>query len=198
MKALVIYDSTYGNTEKIANAIGGAIAGDVKVVPAAEADPTRLQSIDLLIVGSPTQGFRPTKSVQAFIDGLPGSALRGKKVAAFDTRVPVAEVGRGLRQIMKMGGYAAPRIGRALEKRGGIPAAPPEGFFVKDKEGPLVEGEQESAAGWAKEVAKYLPPYSRTPGSLTGERLGRSMTARLFSGESSGEWRNPPGASWYQ
>jgi hypothetical protein len=55
---------------------------------------------------------------------------------------------------MKMGGYAAPRIARALEKKGGNLAAPPEGFFVEDKEGPLKAGELERAAGWAKELAK--------------------------------------------
>jgi flavodoxin len=62
MAALVIYDSMYGNTEKIAKAIGGAIAGDVKIILAGEASPSQLESVDLLIVGSPTQGFRATKS----------------------------------------------------------------------------------------------------------------------------------------
>jgi len=154
MKALIVYDSMYGNTEKIAKAIGHAIVDDVKVLPISEANLTKLESIDFLIIGSPTQGFRPTKSVQAFIDNLPDNALKGKNVAAFDTRIPAHEVGRGLRQIMKMGGYAAPRIARALEKKGGNLAAPPEGFFVEDKEGPLKAGELERAAGWAKELAK--------------------------------------------
>jgi flavodoxin len=153
MKAIVVYDSMYGNTEKIANAIASAIAGDVKVISAREANPSQLESIDLLIVGSPTQGFRATKVVQAFLESIPDNALKGKNVAAFDTRFPAAEVGRGLRQVMKMGGYAAPRIAKALQKKGGNLVAPPQGFFVIDKEGPLKEGELERAAGWAKGVA---------------------------------------------
>ena len=37
MKALIVYDSMYGNTEKIAKSIGGAITGGVKVLPIGEA-----------------------------------------------------------------------------------------------------------------------------------------------------------------
>ncbi len=154
MKALIIYDSVYGNTEKIARAIGGAIAGEVKVIRAGEANLKELESIDLLIVGSPTQGFRPTKPVQTFIESISGSILKDISIAAFDTRIPVADAGKGLRLIMKIGGYAAPRIAEALKKKGGNLITPPEGFFVKDKEGPLKEGEQERAAAWAKEIAE--------------------------------------------
>ena len=67
MKVLIVYDSVYGNTEKIARAIGGAITGDVKVLRAGEVNRAELEPIDLLIVGSPTQGFRPTMPVQSFI-----------------------------------------------------------------------------------------------------------------------------------
>jgi len=111
-----------------------------------------LEGIDLLIVGSPTQGFRATKPIQRFIEGVPAHALKGTDVAAFDTRIPASDVGAGLRLLMKMGGYAAPRIANALKKKGGNLAAPPEGFFVKDKEGPLKEGEAERAADWAKGI----------------------------------------------
>lgn len=154
MKVLVVYDSMYGNTEKIARAIGGAITGEVKVLRASEANPSDLESIDLLIVGSPTQGFRATKPVQTFIESIPGDILKGIDVAAFDTRMPESDAGKGLRFIMKMGGYAAPRIAKALEKKGGNLVVPQEGFFVKDKEGPLKEGEMERAADWAKGVTK--------------------------------------------
>lgn len=152
MKALVVYDSMYGNTEEIARSVGGAIAGDVKVIRADEVNPSELERLDLLIVGSPTQGFRPTKSVQKFTESIPRGALKGINVAAFDTRIAVGYAGRGLRVIMNMGGYAAPRLGNALVKKGGNLAVPSEGFFVKDREGPLREGELERAANWAKEI----------------------------------------------
>jgi flavodoxin len=55
MKALIVYDSLYGNTEQIAKAIGGGMGGEVKVVRVGEANPAELGSYDLLIVGSATQ-----------------------------------------------------------------------------------------------------------------------------------------------
>ena len=154
IKALIVYDSAYGNTEKIAISIGIAISGDVKMLRADEALSSNLKELDFLIVGSPTQGFRATKPIQAFINSIPQHGLKGIDVAAFDTRIPASDRGTGLRLIMKMGGYAAPRIANALEKKGGNLTVPPEGFFVEDTEGPLKEGELERAASWAKEIAK--------------------------------------------
>ncbi|MFC1958136.1 flavodoxin family protein [Chloroflexota bacterium] len=154
MKVLVVYDSAYGNTEQIAKSIGSAIEGDVKVVNASKVIPSELASLDLLIVGAPTQGFRPTKPVQTFIKDIPKTTLKGVSVAAFDTRIAASDVGKGLRLLIKMGGYAAPHIASALNKKGGNLIAPPEGFFVKDKEGPMKEGEQARAAAWAKEITK--------------------------------------------
>jgi len=144
----------YGNTKQIARAIGGAISSDVRVLHAGEANPCEMESINLLIVGAPTQAFKPTKPVQTFIQNIPGGALKGIDVAAFDTRIPADDVGKGLRFIMKVGGYAAPHIEEALKKKGGKLVVPPEGFFVKDKEGPLKEGELERAASWAKEIVE--------------------------------------------
>ena len=86
MKTLVIYDSMYGNTEKIAGAIGAAISGEVKIVRVAEVTLPELESIDLLIIGSPTQGGKPTKPIQEFLNKLT-ETIKGMNVAAFDTRM---------------------------------------------------------------------------------------------------------------
>jgi flavodoxin len=146
MKALVIYDSLYGNTEKIAKAIGSAITGEVKVLPVGQANPAELKSLDLLIVGSPTQGGRATKATQAFLDIIPDTSLKGIKVAAFDTRYAS--------KFARIFGYASVRIANNLKGKGGNLVAPPEGFFVTGKEGPLKEGELERAAGWAKGIVE--------------------------------------------
>ena len=131
MKALVIYDSMYGNTGEIARSIGDAIDGEVQVLQVGTANPSDIESIDLLIIGSPTQGGRPTPAVQNFINGIEKDAVKGVPVAAFDTRVSAKWVG--------IFGYAAGRIANSLKKKGGILAAPPEAFFVIGKEGPLKE-----------------------------------------------------------
>ncbi|MCK4863739.1 MAG: flavodoxin family protein [Dehalococcoidales bacterium] len=148
MKTLVVYDSVYGNTEKIARAIGGAITGDVKVLHAGEANPAELEGIDLLIVGAPTQAGRPTPAMQAFLKKVTENAVNGMSVASFDTRIPAKWVG--------IFGYAAGKIGKNLKKKGGNLILPPEPFFVKGTEGPLKEGELERAASWATETIKSI------------------------------------------
>jgi flavodoxin I len=144
MKALIVYDSVYGNTEKIARAIAEAItpSNEVKVVGAGEANPSELASIDLLIIGSPTHAGRPTPAVQDLLNKIPKLSLQGINVAAFDTRIPT--------KLVRLFGYAAGRIANNLKKKSGTLIASPVGFFVTGSKGPLKEGELERAAGWAK------------------------------------------------
>ena len=144
MKTLVIYDTLYGCTEKIARAIGGGIEGEVKVVKVGEADAAELGVYDLIIVGSPTQGGRHTRAIQAFFKDVPANALKGKKAAAFDTRMKSWWV--------KVFGWAADRIAGDLKDKGGNLVAPAEAFFVKGTKGPLVDGEEERAAAWGKQI----------------------------------------------
>ena len=146
MNALVIYDSVYGNTEKIARAIGDAITGEVEVLRAGNVTPSEVNMIDLLIIGSPTQGGRPTPAVQDFLKGISESAIKGINVAAFDTRFSAKWV--------MVFGYAAGKIARTLKRKGGILAESPEGFFVEGTKGPLREGELERASDWVKEIVK--------------------------------------------
>jgi flavodoxin len=152
---LVVYDSTYGNTEKVAQAIAGAIASEatVEAKRVGEVALDAMGALDLLVVGSPTQGFRPTKAVMEFLKRLRSVGLKGMTVAAFDTRFDAAKLQSGaLRLLVKTGGYAAPRINSDLQKAGGAPVVPPEGFFVEDTEGPIRPGELERAATWARSV----------------------------------------------
>jgi flavodoxin I len=146
MRALIIYDSVYGNTEKIARAIAEAItpSNEVKILRVSEANPSELASIDLLIAGSPTHGGRPTPAVQDFLNKVPEVSVKGVKIAAFDTRTSS--------KISKIFGYAAGRIARGLERKGGALIASPEGFFVTGTKGPLKKGELERAAAWAKGI----------------------------------------------
>ena len=155
MKALIIYDSVYGNTEKIARAIAGAMtpSDEVKVLQVGEANPSELESIDLLIVGSPTHGGRPTPAIQEFLSKIPANALRNIRVTSFDTRISAKDRGVGVRILLGVVGYAAGRIADSLKGKGGYLAAPPEGLNVEGKEGPLKDGELERSAGWAKEIA---------------------------------------------
>ncbi len=97
MKGMVLFDSVYGNTEKIARAIGEVLAqaGDVQVLPVTALKAEQLTGLDLLVVGSPTQAFGPIQGTKDFLKSLSGKQLQGVKVAAFDTRMDVKEVKSG-------------------------------------------------------------------------------------------------------
>jgi flavodoxin len=146
MSTLIIYDSLYGNTELIARTIGEAVTGDLEVVRIGDATRSELVSFGLVVVGSPTQGGRPTQAMQEYLGRLP--SLGGAKVAAFDTRLT--------NKWVRVFGFAAGKIADGLKARDGALVAEPEGFFVEGKEGPLVEGELERARAWARGILETL------------------------------------------
>ena len=159
MKTLIVYDSFFGNTEKIAQAIGNSLGSkeNVEILRVSEVKPEQLIGLELLIVGSPTRAFRPTKAIMGFLNKIPLNGLKGVKVAAFDTRISTVDVNsRFLNILVKLFGYAAKPIAYKLEKKGGSLIIPPEGFLVKDSKGPLKDGELERAADWAKLIMETL------------------------------------------
>lgn len=141
MNRLVIYDSTYGNTKQIAQAIGQGLGENTPVVAVSDVKTEMLNGVGLLVVGSPINAWRPTPKINTFLAGLKPGQLNGVKAAAFDTRVKLF-----------IHGNAAKLIADALVHAGATLASQPEGFIVKGKEGPLAEREIERATAWAKTV----------------------------------------------
>ena len=88
MNTLIVYDSQYGNTERIAQAIADTLRafGQAQAIRVDPAHPVSFQGVDLLIVGSPTQGFRPTLAMQSFLGDVSSQRLGSLAVACFDTR----------------------------------------------------------------------------------------------------------------
>ena len=159
MKTLLIYDSVYGNTEKIAQAIGEVLRSrdEVTILKAIDVKPEHFSNVTLLIVGSPTQAFSSTSPIKKFITNIPKQGLKGVNVATFDTRIAIEDIdSRILPTMVKLFGYAAKPIADSLGKKGGKLIIAPEGFFVKGTEGPLKEGELERAAGWAEQILATL------------------------------------------
>jgi flavodoxin I len=144
MKTVIVFDSVHGNTEKIARAIAGALSGETKVIRASEWNVEQLTGADMLIVGSPTYGGRATETMQRLLAGLSSSAVKGVKVATFDTRLTS--------RFVRIFGFAAERIAEDLRGKGANVVSTPEGFFVKGREGPLKDGEEARAAGWARQL----------------------------------------------
>ena len=164
MNTLVVYDSLFGNTERVAQAIADALrafgqvevvrvepaqaeelkrqellrqnhATDVRLEPAHQVS---LEGVDLLIVGCPTQAFRATPTMQSFLENVSRASLSGMAVACFDTRV------RG------PFGSAAKTMAKKLQKMGVSLLLPPESFFVEGTKGPMKSGEVERATSWAR------------------------------------------------
>lgn len=134
MKALVLYDSTYGNTKEVAEAIAKQL--NTNAVHVEKVSDKSLKETDLLIVGAPIIGWRPSEKMGVFLANLP--VLDGIRAAAFDTRMDVWYSGDAVKKMAKkLSDAKAVVVGT-------------EKFIVKDKEGPLAEGELKKAEKWAK------------------------------------------------
>jgi flavorubredoxin len=145
MKALVVYDSVYGNTEKVAKALAaglesGGVGVDVVKVDAVKFD--EISAVDLLCVGSPVHAWSTSKPMNDFLERLKGvSGLSGKKAFAFDTKMK-----------SRLAGSAAGKIERKLKDLGLTIAKPSESAVVKGRDGPL----EESAEGTFKQIGAEL------------------------------------------
>jgi flavodoxin len=152
MRILIVYDTTSANrnTEKVAKTIESVLRQEECSVDChyvADADPTNVGNYDCLLIGSPTEGFRPKKLIKEFLDSLPKGEFSGKPAAAFDTQVQ-----------SRFSGSAAKKIQSKLEQLGFRIAAEPLAAYVEGKQAEihLKDGEMEKTANWAQELTKSL------------------------------------------
>jgi flavodoxin len=149
---LVVYDSFFGNTAKVAEAVAEAIGGTAKKVSDVEKED--LMELKVLFVGSPTRAFRPTPAIMSWLKSIRGS-VDGVKGSVFDTRFPIESAESGfLRFLIKLFDYANPKMVKQLTKAGVEIVLEPQGFAVLDSEGPLAEGELDRAKAWAAGILK--------------------------------------------
>ena len=155
MKTLVVYDSAYGNTEKIARSIGTALSGEVSIRRVGEVETADVQSVDLLIVGSPTHGGTFTEPVKNYLNAITTTLVQDVKAAVFDTSFSKETEGVFMDIIIDVFGYAAPKLAGELGAKGALVVAS-ESFFVLDTEGPLKDGEIERSSEWGRELITKL------------------------------------------
>lgn len=157
MQSLILYESFFGNTRKIAFAIAKGIGQNesCQVLQVKEASFNRLMKIDFVVVGSPTIGFHLLPAVFKFIDSLTNNSLAGIKIAAFDTRIK-ADGSSLYAQPIFLTAYthAASYIAERLAEKGGRLIAAPQGFLVHTPKGPLVDGELHRATLWGALLTK--------------------------------------------
>ncbi len=153
LKALVLYESFFGNTRIIAESIAKGLERKAEVVSKniKSCTPEELRSVHLLVIGCATRGFRPSPETHEFLTSLSREDVKHLAVASFDTRIDLHTIESAiLRWIVDLGGYAAKPIAKKLEQKGARLIAEPMGFLVLDKEGPLKVGELERAQAWAE------------------------------------------------
>ena len=169
MRALVVYESMYGNTRLIAEAIASGLARhlDVKLFEVGVA-PHLDPSVDLVVIGGPTHAF-----------GM--SRANSRKSAAGQSEQPLVSQGIGIREWLarigptstpvaaaafdtrinkpRMPGSAAAVAQRRLRRLGYLPVGP-ESFYVDGSTGPVVAGECERARRWGEELVSKVAPVN--------------------------------------
>ena len=169
MRALIVFESMYGNTHAVADAVAEGLGGDVEVRPVHEAGSLP-GAVDFLVVGGPTHmhglttaisrkmavsaaaedddvriepGATEAPGLREWLRDLDGTAIRA---AAFDTRGDARAA---------LTGSAARGIARRLH-RSGCEVVDRQSFLVADSEGPLEDGELERAREWGATLASTL------------------------------------------
>jgi hypothetical protein len=186
MKVTIVYESMFGNTHEVAQAIGDGIRNaqpdaDVQCVGVADASPELIKSTDLLVVGGPThiRGMTSGLSRKMGISGEQNAEAKGEPaheleedaegpgVREWFKGLPNLEDGGGpaaafdTRLESSMAGGAARGIARRLRKHGYRLVSEPEGFIVEDAYGPLQSGEIDRAKQWGAQLMPASAGLSR-------------------------------------
>lgn len=172
MRAIVVYESLWGNTAAIARAVGEGLGDGTKVMTTSEATPSMVAAADLVVAGAPIHavGLPSADSRESARTRPPGMHIGAPDLshipmrdwlaslsptkgaaAAFDTRMGNVFGRGGSTKIAKRLGAAGYRL-----------ATPPQGFIVESKQqvpgpgGSLREGELERARAWGGELARLI------------------------------------------
>lgn len=178
MRAVVVYESMYGNTHVVADAIAEGLNGpgdDVAVVSVHAATPDLLDGADLLVVGGPTHVHSLTRAStrkaaveaaekpdadlvldpdaegEGLREWFDGVEVLPRAAAAFDTRIDASAV---------LTGRASKGIAKRLRKHGCALVAEPESFLV-DKESHLIDHEAERARAWGAQLGAAFQPGTK-------------------------------------
>lgn len=172
MRAVVVYESMFGNTRAIADSIAAGLTdhADVAVLEIGEAPDLVNDDIDLLVVGGPTHAFGLSRSTTrddaAERAGKAGSTVVSRRrgvrewleaaripgrtdVAVFDTKIDRP----------RLPGSAAGGAARRLRRAGHPVVATPQTFYVTDTRGPLCAGEAERAREWGSTLSSRVVPH---------------------------------------
>lgn len=165
MRALVVFESMFGNTHRIADAIADGMAdgAEVAIFDVADAPAQVPVGVDLLVAGGPTHAFSMSRlstrrdaarrggaftdvpdGLREWLHALPAPSSECT-FAAFDTRVDMP-------LLPGAASHSATRVARRL----GFRVVEPASFLVEGYEGPLVDGQLERAREWGHGLTEHL------------------------------------------
>ena len=150
-RVLVVFDTTYGNTEKLGREIASGIeetgTAECKVIGIKEVKSEDLSGYDGVLFGGPIHAFRATRGIKGAVNEAAKKGLDGKLVSTFDTYQAPGHKGRAAKQIEEMVADKAP---------GAKILSPGCTALVVDRKGPLDTAEPTKAREFGKQFAEEL------------------------------------------
>lgn len=167
-RALVVYETMFGNTERIARAIRDGLRHYVlaETMPVNRAPGVVPEDVRLLVVGGPTHAFSMSRlstrqeawkqgdvvmpievGIREWLGVLQPPTGSGPRVATFDTRIA---------KVRRLPGSAARSAAKLLRRMGFRPLSTSESFFVNETTGPIRDVEVERARNWGAELGRLL------------------------------------------
>jgi flavodoxin len=168
VRALIVYETMFGNTERIARAIRDGLRQYVAAdtIPVNRAPNEVPDDVKLLVVGGPTHAFSMSRlstrqeawkqgdvvmpievGIREWLDVLQPPTGPGPRVATFDTRIA---------KVRRLPGSAARSAAKLLRRMGFRPLTASESFFVNETTGPIRDVEVERAQNWGAELGRLL------------------------------------------
>lgn len=155
MRACVVFDTRFGNTEKIARSLAAGMRDtgvETDVLRSSEAPPDSLRGYDLICVGAPTEAFGPSGPMKDFLARLPEADLAGREGFAFDTKVDWRFSGSAAKGIAKRLEAAGLRM--VVDRESAIVSASKSGGTITGAT--LREGEEERFVEVGRRVGEAL------------------------------------------
>ena len=151
VKVIVVYESKYGNTKRVAETIMEGIrevqGAETVLNELKEVDLNKIAEYDVILIGSPNHYGGPTKSVSEFIDKLGKLNLDGRHFAVFDTYLGKGFFEKAAKKMEKRINEKVPGLKRI---------GPMLSIAVQGSKGPIVEGELPKSKDFGKKIATQL------------------------------------------
>ncbi|MGB9676596.1 MAG: flavodoxin family protein [Candidatus Bathyarchaeales archaeon] len=150
VKALVVYESKYGNTKRVAETIveGMKETGEVEssIKELKEVSLEKVAEYDVILIGSPNHFGGPTRGIKGFIDNLGKLRLKGKMFAVFDTYMG-KDFEKAVKKMEKQICEKAPELKKIMN-----------GFSIRVQgtKGPIVENELSKCKEFGRSIMAQL------------------------------------------